>query len=281
VSIITLCSFSKTINKPPKFRFTHELDSVKTRLKVKPEVFSADKRKWTRPRPDCMPQTVEQAARVDKSNQLIPSGHQNNILDYLFAYAKQVQTETLGRFHEYEPHRENAWDADLMHPYQEASQLTRLKAVLPDIDEDLKMIKKHVRELFSEFLRIAKPPSEGGHSPVKVNRSARNAQFTAITHKFSQPIQGLRVLNQRPFDEDEIKASYAVKLLQDERKRNRFPFSVAFAALCRIKARAIIAREQAESRNPLTVLPSIASAMTLPSSIVRGVKAQYELNPDG
>jgi hypothetical protein len=246
---------------------------------VKEGVLKEDTNRWFKQPPRYMI-TAEKAERQHAPNGNVPGlrGETDSVLQQLFAHTEKVQKTMLTKLYNLKPRDVDHWDPDLTRPYEQAAKLGQMLHLL-GVEGDLLVIDNYVAACFDDF------KSQAGHNvsdnpdrpPSKVEKSAKNARFAAITQKFAEPIRELCVLNRWPFQEDEIKASAAVRLMKHKQSTSKFPFSVAFAVLCRIKARAVSERDVQESQNPLSILPSIASAMSMPSSIVRGLRVQYEL----
>ncbi|CDO77267.1 hypothetical protein BN946_scf184753.g17 [Trametes cinnabarina] len=253
------------------FMFNTILDSRKSGLRVKQEIFRQDKLKYDRQRPECLPSGSSAASewfssgsvRLARSPRLGPF-----ILEELLFHGKALRDEILVR---YDGLRDaaglrDARDPDLLRPYQQALSLTEHAAY----KEDLGRIRQHVLDHIDQWRRLAsesKPRSVSALAQTP-SRSARRKggsssqaekrkKWKDLARSFAigpdlSPGSAFSILA----DVNGIKASWAYA----EKPTQNFPWTVAFQTLCRIKA---------ASQGQVAVTGHFADAMSIPSSVVR------------
>lgn len=231
-----------------EFRFTTCLDSAKTGLRLKREVFKEDQKRYGRPRASCMvaPDKSEQI-ELPYQTHVPPKRNQSLnkfILDTLVATGDALRKQHLCAYDDLKEKADWKVDHDLTRPFKEAEEKAKMirQQGFGGFVDELEVIKAHVvkvREAYRAFWA----------SPGKRGEKKKSPDFAR------QFVEGPSAdLVPLTADVGAIKASYAYYLSAN------FGLTVAFRELCTIKA---IASQH------LPVTRSFAEAMSIGSSFLR------------
>ncbi|KAJ6457272.1 RNA dependent RNA polymerase-domain-containing protein [Mycena sanguinolenta] len=192
------------------------LDAGKTGLTLKEEEFKKHQKAFGHARP--------------KTNDWKGPGRpaKKSILQILFEVGKSKRDELLRRYDLASgrlPETFKAFeaDADLLEPYklmQAKSDAAAEWSVF--LKSELKKVERHVRDIYDMYKEIF--PLE------KEQKALRAAIVLSVQGKFAERIPDVHLIDGVQLEQ--VKASYAYSLKDD------FGFTVAFAALCKIKAEA-------------------------------------------
>ncbi|KAG9125003.1 hypothetical protein FRC07_009387 [Ceratobasidium sp. 392] len=228
--------------------YTHCLDSAKSGLAVKPDVLQRDVMKWDKEPPECF---IQNMPENDESRGTRPKLSQRNpnlppfILDTLLHVGQEESSLYKDRLstRRDELNNSNAIDEHLIKPFKDAQQ----RASRHGFEDDLKQVREHV-EKYRKLFREARG-NVGEFSPrerwgkAKENISVGDKQETARAVSEAYTLNFPAGLTY--FDEisaRRVAASYAHYLdgsrPASANSRFSFSFSVAWAELCAIKARA-------------------------------------------
>lgn len=229
------------------FRFTTCLDSAKTGLRLRSEIFNQDQKLYGGPRPSCM-------VAPDDSKPIFSEYQDHSlrkrkphlgtfILDNLVATGKELRNTHLCA---YEGLQEKAnWksDHDLARPFQEAEWKARevQRQGFKGLVDELEIIKAHVVKV------------KEAHRMFWASKSRREkTKAPDFARQFVEgPPEDLVRLTTKV---GAIKASYAYQLSAT------FALTVAFRELCAVKA---------DASQHLPVTRSFAEAMSIGSSFLR------------
>jgi RNA-dependent RNA polymerase len=258
-----LCFYLVTANKS-WIRFITEMDSAKSGLRLKKDAFTADIEKYDYRKPACMLKKDE--VQDSNSNGRLatrPTHLGPFILDILTEEGKKLrddlmkdltaQMDSISRMHDR--------DRDLSH------LLWPALASSPDFAPDLEKIRWHVLPLIEECKRLGGETegqsvlsSKASHGQKKVSDN----KWVELAKKYAQGPEGVSKLLADTRQVELLKASCAVELASPTSK---FPFMVAFAALCRLKA---------EAKGLAPIARHFADRMTIQSSITRCLRGRVE-----
>ncbi|KAI0327690.1 hypothetical protein GY45DRAFT_1256557 [Cubamyces sp. BRFM 1775] len=242
--------------------FNTILDSRKSGLRVKEDVYRADKRVYDRSRPRCLPSKA-QTDTISVAN-AVPLRRAPNlprfVLEVLQEVGEQMRDDLLARYdtlcggvglHDNDP--------DLLYPYEQAAKLSDH----PVIGPQLGIIRKHVEDHIVQWQKTAR--ESGSSSPSRARRAkGKAARSSAVSEKKRWRDLGQSFANgpQLPPDSplvllgsvEAILASCAYKM------KPRFAWSVAFQPLCKIKA---------TRQGSIGITGNFADSMSMSSSAVR------------
>ncbi|KAI9067175.1 hypothetical protein FKP32DRAFT_1609566 [Trametes sanguinea] len=251
------------------FMFNTILDSRKSGLRVKDEIFRQDKRKYDRKRPECLPSGSNTASEWFSSGSVMLARAPNLgpfILEDLLQHGKAMSNDVLIRYDKLKEavsfRKER--DSDLLAPYERAISLLEDEAV----GEDLCRIRDHVLQHLDQWRRLAsesKSPSTPSRTPARSARrragplgpAEKRKKWKDLARSFATGPElppDSRLF--RLADVDAIKASWAYA----EKPTQMFPWTVAFQTLCRIKA---------ATQGSVAMAGHFADSMSIPSSGVR------------
>ncbi|KAI0684509.1 RNA dependent RNA polymerase-domain-containing protein [Cytidiella melzeri] len=233
------------------FMFTTILDSRKSGLVLKEEVYQEDKqwKKYGWDAPVCLggPDN-EQIVRPRRQN---PDGP--FILEELLKEGNRIKkalTEKYRQMGKGVPEQQSS-DSDLKKPWSEALQTT-----VPDYRAELDEVRKHVEDCFGDWSQAVCPPSSAKYED-KYQREERRKSETkkklALAKRFVEGPEGCPMLREFKHLES-VRASCAYT------RSAKFAWAVAFQALCAIKA----------SKNvPKAFTAEFAEVMNVPAAAVR------------
>ncbi|KAI0829054.1 RNA dependent RNA polymerase-domain-containing protein [Trametes gibbosa] len=246
------------------FMFNTILDSRKSGLKVKNDVYRRDKQRYDRGRPICL-QAGGKGAEGDLPSSVVslsrPPVLGRFILDELLQEGERMRDFHLHRYDQFIQTTQYSArsDQELLRPYTTASALPDLSQV----KSDLTRIRTHVEEHITKWQKTARAskstprtPSRrgktrGGRSaPVEGRNKWRELKKSFATGPDIASDSLLATLG----DLEALKASCAYAL------NPKFAWSVAFQALCRIKA---------TSQGSIALTGTFADSMSISSSAVR------------
>ena len=245
-------------------RFNTILDSRKSGLRVKEEVYRADKLVYDKSRPKCLPSKVDTDSISTPYNQAIlrrPAALPRFVLEVLQESGEGMRDKLLSG---YDALRENAGlrdaDPDLLLPYEQAATLSDH----PVFGPHLAIVKEHVRAHILQWQNAARQSKIGSPSKTRRAKARSAARSSAISEKKRWKDLGQSFANgpQLPPDSplvllgsiETIVASCAYTM------NARFAWSVAFQPLCKIKA----ARQ-----GSIGMAGHFADSMSISSSAVR------------
>ncbi|TBU58167.1 RNA dependent RNA polymerase-domain-containing protein [Dichomitus squalens] len=248
------------------FMFNTVLDSRKTGYRIRQEVLKDDKRKYQRQLPDCM---LSRKAAEKKQQSWdrgdIPFRRDRRlgqfILDELFAAGRKMRDEQITRYDRLKSHASFSMDDDLLRPWK------RVRPWLGDsspVARDLEAIQRHVEKHIERWRAItanARTPFKRGSSSAKDKATGSEsgkgaqAQYNDLARSFATgPDISPDTLLASIASIAELKASCAYTL------KPGFAWSVAFQALCHIKAGA---------QGSVAVTADFAEVMSIPASTNR------------
>lgn len=243
------------------------LDSSKTGLLLKENVFNEDMRLFKSRRVACM---VEEGVTSTQNLALYydtdrPAHLGSFALDALVRFGKITSNEHLRKFDEMKCRVSKQLDSDLERPLKEAARSASQASEqgFQGLDRELNEITSHVDAAYRCWMAAARSSSESqasspAKSPTKKQKTDKSSseQWREASRRYSE---GPSLKDSGRFitaDIDAIKASYAYKLSP------KFATSVAFKHICAIKAKA--------SRD-LPTTQEFAEAMSIGSSFVRAL----------
>ncbi|KII94231.1 hypothetical protein PLICRDRAFT_675257 [Plicaturopsis crispa FD-325 SS-3] len=258
------------------YMFTTELDSSKTGLRIKRDVFDKDQKAFGQPRPECLDPSTKQPPKRNT----IKLG--DFVLDALLEVGKKERADHLTQY-EHLPTQHKVPDNDLRLPYETAVQAARSEAIrvygrIPykengvvkyypaadiygGLEHELQRIISHVKQVFNSHwppAKIGSTSSKNRYNDQTKKKADLYDQVACAFHNGPQPFEDEDgFLGFLTPNVEEVKASYAY--IRPEHK-DTFGFAVAFKELCGIKARAA---------SHSTIRQPIAEAMALKSSHVR------------
>ncbi|KAG2358031.1 RNA dependent RNA polymerase-domain-containing protein [Suillus spraguei] len=234
------------------YMFTTCLDASKTGLRVKAHVFEKDRKSCGNRKPYYMA-ALEQSTEgqaISKRKDSTPY-----ILDVLVDEGRRLRDDFLKQYSVLRSSSTNTTDHDLTSPYLSAShRATQAShAGLHVLQDNLNAVKVHVQRAHGNWqtaVVLQKKPSEGrGSSDPKSQAIQKAVQLFARRLDLEVQI----------FSDEDLKAimaSYAYSL------SSTFGFSVAFAELCAIKARA---------QGAVLFADRFAEVMCIPNHILRAL----------
>lgn len=245
-------------------RFNTVLDSKKTGLKVKTDVYRSDKRDYDRELPECLKPASDQ--QMSGNGRLARNSPTPFILDTLLSTGRTLKDEHLARYESLQTNPSALKDQDLRKPVLDARSFARKFAELgfPQLSSELHQIEEHVAKHMHMWQEAcgragsssaANTPSKfsSTKSPQKLSRG-RTDDFRQVTKSFAEmPSPPLLSLTGNV---DAIKASFAYEL----HRNPNFALSMAFKDLCDIKAK---------SAGSAALTRAFADAMSTTSSGMR------------
>ncbi|OSD01194.1 hypothetical protein PYCCODRAFT_1392370 [Trametes coccinea BRFM310] len=251
------------------FMFNTILDSRKSGLRVKDEIFRRDKRKYDRKRPECLPSGSSAASDWFSSGSVMLARAPNLgpfILEDLLEHGKAMSNDVLVRYDKLKEAvgLRDGRDSDLLGPYERASSLLEDEA----FRDDLHRIRDHVLLHIDQWRKLAsesKSPSTPARTPSRSTRrrtgpigpAEKRKKWKDLARSFATgPELTPDSRLSRIADLDALKASWAYA----EKSSQLFPWTVAFQTLCRIKA---------ANHGSVAMTGQFADSMSIPSSGVR------------
>ncbi|PCH34325.1 hypothetical protein WOLCODRAFT_135643 [Wolfiporia cocos MD-104 SS10] len=221
------------------FMFTTVLDSRKTGLTVKRDVFEADKKRYMGGRPSCMSydqKPYDQTNRLVKRRCSAPF-----VLDQLVSAGKALETEHLKRL-DIQRNRVTADpDPDLLRPFEGAKRLAEemKRRGFSAIAEEMGLIENHVNAVLKEWIRLSgrsrNEPSlvnSQGESHSKAKASNTRA-YRDLARSLLRGPENVQLLAQLPgYDAIITSCAYSSTYLRNP----RFAFSLVLRTLCVVKA---------------------------------------------
>ncbi|KAI0088874.1 RNA dependent RNA polymerase-domain-containing protein [Irpex rosettiformis] len=234
------------------FMFTTILDSRKSGLVLKEEVFAADRKRDGWAQPPCFggpeDKTWIRGTRISK---------EPFILDELGKEGQKIQDELLAKYGKIRGPLPFPSEKDLARPWEDISNLN-----LPPLQEELQRVKTHVDMCHREWSKMWPSRSSSASSrdsdvlnkaEKEVKRKEEQRKKFALARMFVEGpedcplLTGMKVL-------ETVRASCAYM------KAQNFAWALAFRSLCRIKA---------STRNMKAFTAEFAQMMTIPTSAVR------------
>lgn len=224
-------------------RFTQCLDAVKSGIVVKDQVFARDRRTWDKRAPACFPQESEDTEFRDGKQALPPrdSSLPRFILEVLQDEGereRKLYTDRLGKLRDSIVEAQDA-DMDLVQPFEEA----RKRARVHKSQDDLEKIKAHVDKYRKQFVEARCNQGEfspGNRYGRRVKKDISIGERQESSRAVSQAYNSNLPHDLAGYDDDAVRriaASYAY-ILDFGTRRYNYCFSVGWAELCAIKARA-------------------------------------------
>lgn len=204
------------------------LDSRKSGLVVKEDVFKQNEKDYNHNPPPCLAKNGKSSAGHRRRSLFLPPF----ILDELQAFGQTLYREHSNKYNKLETRGlDRIKDKDLLRPYEDALIVA---GQIPQVEEDLKIIKKYVDDLEGDWLEVVHSDNQrntSGESTSKSKeaRKIKNAKVARIAQALERTPAGIQILGYF-HSVDAIKASYAYSL------RPKFAYSVAMRQLCDIKA---------------------------------------------
>ncbi|KAJ3558083.1 hypothetical protein NM688_g1122 [Phlebia brevispora] len=236
--------------------FNIVLDSRKTGLRVREEVFRKDKQRHGGERPPCLGGSVNTQGNRVRVRRKVPDPF---ILDDLISAGEKINTEILAKYDaRIKPlQTSSARDKDLQRPFEAATALG------PALRTEVIAVSQLVDECYSKWLALNKTRSDNkegdkGRKGRQQSKESTKALVEELRKAYAEVPSGVHALAALGCLE-RIKASCAYK------KSLKFAWEVAHAELCRIKA------DAGQSR-PFT--KGFADVMAVPNAAVR-VFAQH------
>ncbi|KAI0370069.1 hypothetical protein BV20DRAFT_1075995 [Pilatotrama ljubarskyi] len=249
------------------FMFNTILDSRKTGLRVKEQVYRTDKRQYDKQRPECL-QTSTGADGLVLPTNVVPLKRPAQlgpfVLDELLVRGKRLRDDHLSR---YEALRKSAAsseanDPDLLLPYHNVRRLVND----PLLKHDLALIRAHVDTHIKRWQSLTSESQSSARTPSRSSRTSRrragSSNATEKRNKWKELAQSFASgPNIAPDsilalvgDVDAIKASWAYS------EKPNFAWRMAFQALCRIKA---------TTQGSVAMTGRFADSMSISASAVR------------
>ncbi|KAH9885398.1 RNA dependent RNA polymerase-domain-containing protein [Cubamyces lactineus] len=260
--------YTRGYDDPETQRIAHMfntiLDSRKSGLRVKEDVYRADKRVYDRGRPKCLPSKVDADPISTPYNRIVlrrPPTLPRFVLEVLQESGEDMRDKLLSS---YDALRENAGlrdnDPDLLQPYAQAATLSDH----PVFGPHLTIIKEHVRAHILQWQNAARESKPSSPSKARRAKARSSARSSAMSEKKRWRDLGQSFASgpQVPPDSplvllgsiEAIVASCAYTM------NAKFAWSVAFQPLCKIKA----ARQ-----GSIGMAGHFADSMAISSSAVR------------
>lgn len=228
------------------------MDSRKSGLVVKQDVFIKDEKSYGKPAPPCLAKPNKSSAGyVKRGSHLFPF-----ILDELLAFGQTLQENYMKKYSElWKLGNDEVQDPDLLVPYNQAVALAEK---MPLVEEDLKILRRHVKVYEGAWLKCVNDPKEKNtqYNTIDTNKKIKrnkNARLAKLTQQFQGNPEGLQILGLFQ-NLDNIKVSYAYYL------RATFAYSVGMRQLCDIKAKA---------KGSTAFTTTFAETMSMSSATVR------------
>ncbi|KAI0042274.1 hypothetical protein FA95DRAFT_1564481 [Auriscalpium vulgare] len=253
------------------YMFTTCLDASKTGLRVRPKVFSADKRKYDWAKPACMV-SAKNAGSVEKPPPHLQRRDSSKkfVLESIRRHGQELQDSLLIAYGNVQPSKRR--DLDLVEPVENLLRLVQSygpnHAISEAIRAELDLVNAHVSKIRAQFAKASfsndspysprKTPSRG--KPVRSNSTQAIGQ---LKREFCEgpPPEQIPILTHSEVA-DYVRAAYAYKKATEyDATSTAFPFAMAFETLCQIKARA--------RGNSVTMRRSFANLLNMSSSTVR------------
>ncbi|KAK7695210.1 hypothetical protein QCA50_002400 [Cerrena zonata] len=233
--------------------FNHVLDSRKSGLIVKKEIFGKDSRQFQRALPECMSSGKGSRRNNDpylpRDPRLGPF-----ILKQLQDRVEVIRQDVMANKLKTENFPK---DPNLLRPWTDA-----MKVTYDAVKQELKLIQAHVDSCREDWPKVWHSEQGSNHDSSDKNVQKKEKQnhqrrLQNLREKFRQVPDGIVMLPLLgPGIVDILKASYAYTLRDSE----PFAFSMAFKLLCRIKA---------ESQGMVAVTREFSESMSIPGSIAR------------
>lgn len=208
------------------------LDSSKTGLRVREEVFKEDMRKYNKKLPESLSKDGDESRACRRSGRL-----GKFVLDALLEHGKKIWEEHNVKYQKLRPRAlDGPNDHDLLRPYEEAK--TCFTAT--PCSEQLEILERHVRKCRSDWKGLGGFSRYPASSDAKARADSKQKQSAAVTNirkEFStgpppESIPDIYSLPRGSRIVKEIKASLAYSLGE------KFGLEVAFHDICALKASA-------------------------------------------
>ena len=206
------------------------VDSEKSGLFVPQEIYKRHDKDFYRKRPLCM--VPDGQHEREESSRLSPNREEKMpfVLEYLKEEGKTQSDEWVRKYEKLKD--ESVWrralDPELLKPCEDAHRRAQLAAnhkyQLPS--DELQIVKNHVENIQKKWQKLC---DEWRSTTKKDDSHSFSELISVLIREFADGPAGLLDMSNR--DAGEIKASYAYQLSE------QFGFTMAFAALCQLKAR--------------------------------------------
>jgi hypothetical protein len=198
-------------------------------MQVKKGVFAKDRKEFGLPLPPCMKaKEVEQIFRTDNLPPVTRGSSLGRfVLDSLMDAAKSIRDDYFVKNDELKLRLDKRIDETLIAPLKRVQRFVQEEPNDESIRTFLNAITTHVNLCFEEYMtRLGRRPD---------SNSKRRSIVDEVVLKFQEPVAGEERM---PFDVPEMKASIAYErsLSKPGTTAQGFPFDVAHAELCAIKA---------------------------------------------
>ena len=228
-------------------RFTTCLDSIKTGLRVQPEIFAMDSRKWNRPRPYSM-QKMDESDRNENRAELPfkrPKALGSFVLDSIKERGEQLKNQIFSNYRVLckeaeDPQNSLGTSSDLSIRYREALLwATKVKEDgCKGYFDQIKKIEGFVSDLLDDFVKEAGSiirERRGGNVPTLSKTFSQLCR--QYSEKFNEETDILLISKDYT---KEVAASYAYMQCHKSTSwvYQTFPFTVAFSTLCTLRAKA-------------------------------------------
>ncbi|KAI0352282.1 hypothetical protein OH77DRAFT_1428830 [Trametes cingulata] len=223
------------------FMFNTILDSRKTGLRVKDQVFRADKRQYDKQRPECLSTSANADSELARNVALRrPNQLGRFVLDVLLDEGKKLRDTHLADYEKVKksPAFSETSDQDLLRPYHNVLRLMDH----PSLMHDLALIRTHVEDHIKRWQALTRESKPNPQTPSRSSRAKRHTggpsnmvdrrnRWKELAQSFASgpnidPDSTLALVG----DVDVIKASWAYAV------KPNFAWRMAFQSLCRIKA---------------------------------------------
>ncbi|KAI0082129.1 hypothetical protein K474DRAFT_1655468 [Panus rudis PR-1116 ss-1] len=226
--------------------FNTILDSRKSGLVVKGDVYEQDVKQYGRILPPCM-QSAKSNPVAGNPQYMKRETHEPFILEAIQKEGQELHDQRMYSYH-IRAVDVSKKDPHLLQPWNNVNSINDV-----NIQNELKLIKAHVNEVHNKWSGFWSTTRGEGSG-----KSNSRLQVAAFRREFLEVPSGVQILKMLGRT-DVLAASYAYK-----DKKGIFAFAVASAALCKIKAESQLV--------PMT--HEFASVMTIPPAAVRMMKAK-------
>ncbi|CCL98058.1 uncharacterized protein FIBRA_00052 [Fibroporia radiculosa] len=248
------------------FMFTTVLDSRKTGLKVIDRVQKNDRQSYDYARPLCMIPTDTTGSFDGLKRKMSRRSTVPFVLDKLLEEGRALQNGHLSFYDGLRSQLAKTNDPDLEKPFQRVQMLAQRASAdqYNSISNEVALIQEHINEHFRQYQRLAvgsrsltraSSSSSFGKKKAKPDKD-RSYEDLAVNFARGPDPESIPLLSFSPNHLETVLASCAYTTIQN----GKFPFSVAFRNLCKIKA---------EAGGSVAFTREFAEIMTISSSAAR------------
>ena len=240
-------------------RFNTVLDSRKTGHRVKVDVLKRDKRDFKKELPLSLQSRKGDNFSQHRTDQNLRFKRDRAlgefIIDYLFDAGRKMQDEEIKRYDSLKP-RFFGNDQDLLRPWKKVQLwLNDSSPITPDLALIQKHVDDHIKEWQAITQRTSSKSTPWAKNKARVSKSAAQAQYDELARSYAAgpeiPVDSLLACTANV---ERLKASCAYTA------KPKFAWSVAFQALCHIKA---------EAEGSVAFKAEFADLMSIPASTNR------------